>query len=156
VSQLEVGWYDDDGERKYCIMQLHRRYGRRPGNLANIVTEYNAVARVEFKLQLSKERTANGGLTPSLYLFKVGSVNHQLLAKVMADRTVKPPTYQVWYNPLRDPVAVPEGVGRGITGVRGGAPVDAAEEGGAAAGGGGVVEEEVAANGGVDTEEDDN
>ena len=130
VLQIEVGEYD--GEHKYCVMQLHRNYGRRPGNLANIVNEYNAVALAEFKMQLSEERTANGGSTPSLYLFKVGSVNPELLAKVQSDRAlaVKPPTYQVWCNPLRRPVvAAAAGGDGGVVSADGGAETEEEEEG---------------------------
>jgi hypothetical protein len=132
VLQIEVGEYD--GEQKYCVMHLHRNYGRRPGNLANIVNEYNAVALAEFKMQLSEERTANGGWTPSLYLFKVGSVKHELLAKVQSDRAlaVKPPTYQVWFNPLRRPVVVAAAAGGdgGVVAADGGAETEEEEEDG--------------------------
>ena len=153
VQQVEVCEYD--AERKYCIVHLHRNHGRRPVNLVNIVEEYNAVVCAEFKVELCKVTVSNGKLTPALYLFKEGCVSPPLLAKIKDDRLLQSPNYQMWRNPLRNPVAA--GVGRVVTG----APVVAAvrveeEEGGAAAGGGGVVEEEVAENGGVDTEEDDN
>jgi hypothetical protein len=111
------------------------------------------MASVDMKIDLSMEVATNGQMIPALYLFKVGCVSPPLLAKVLDDRHLRVPTYQMWCNPLRDPVAA--GAGRGVAGVPVVVAVRVEEEEVAAAGGGALVEEEVAAAGGAETEEEE-
>ncbi len=83
-------------------MQLHRKNGRRPANLGNIVSDYNAMASAEFKVELSE-----------LYRFKDGCVSDQLLEMIKANRRL--PTYQLWKNPLRNPVIMAAEGGQNYT-----------------------------------------
>jgi hypothetical protein len=83
---------------KYCVMHLHRKYGRRYTNLINVVEEYNQKVRPEFQLAVKQELFGNQ-MRPAVYVRRFCSGN-PLWAQITIDRAGRPSGYKAWTNRL--------------------------------------------------------
>ena len=155
-KKVETG--DLDAATKYCVISLHRKAGRRPANLVNVVHEYNGRAREAFRVELQMDKVggARQPLVPALYLMKSGYAGNPATLKLMSDQCLQPSTYQSWTNPRRPGRAVTASGGSRTVAQPSSEWSQEEEEGRSGAGGAAAagVSPRVA-GGGVETEDED-
>ena len=99
MQRIEYG--NLDPTHKYCVMKLHRNFGRRRATLINVVNEYNMKARTEFQVALRLENQGGKDM-PRLYTRKDGRRN-PITDRLVADRRDRPMWYKAWSNRINKP-----------------------------------------------------
>ena len=99
MHRVEYGQFNET--HKYCVMKLHRNFGRRRSNLINVIEEYNQKAKDGFQVTLCEENQ-RGTTVSNIHLRKDGARN-PITGKLDMDRKQRPANYRAWTNRMTKP-----------------------------------------------------
>jgi hypothetical protein len=88
TNKIEVGYLrnGEDEVIKYCVMHLHRKFGRRLVNLINVVQEYNSSVEDGWKMTLRQLEPVMGVEQPLIFILPTMHPDNEIQRKVVRDR----------------------------------------------------------------------